>query len=87
MNYIWFLINFQNYLNKVKSLTQPYLLDDKNKIISAIEKINQDPEYQANLKGMSFEPGDNFTKGSSWVRSQYQHYDAIRQKLKIEKLD
>ena len=26
-------INFQNYLNKVKSITQPYLLDDKNKII------------------------------------------------------
>lgn len=60
---------------------------DKNKIVVILGKINQDPEYREGVERMSFERVDNPTRGLSWVKSQYQHYDAIRQKLNIEKVD
>jgi len=60
---------------------------DKNKISAALDKINQDPVYREGVERMSFERVDTPVKGLAWVKSQYQHYDAIRQKLNIEKVD
>lgn len=60
---------------------------DKNKIVAVLDKINQDPVYREGVERMSFERVESPVKGLSWVKSQYQHYDAIREKLNIEKVD
>lgn len=60
---------------------------NNEKIFTALKKLKQNPEYQAEMKRRGLETIDPPEHGAQWIHREYQKFESVRQQLKIDKLD
>lgn len=58
-----------------------------DKVFTALQKIKQDPAYQAEMRRRGLEVVSPPEHGAQWIHQEYLKFEAIRLQLKIDKLD
>lgn len=69
------------------AIPKTWSTEERDKIFTAVRQTVSTPEFKESVRSRNLEPVDPPVDSNTWVQQEYQRWETIRQKLKIDKID